>query len=475
MTSTPPVNDNAVPTLIERLHAHKALSTVPTEELEWLIARGRIEHYAVGDMIAHKGQPVAGMYVILRGHLSHHTDHTGSWRKVLDWRAGEVTGHLPFSRMVNAPGNTVVDEPTEVLFLPHSEVKEMTVVCPHITESLVHVMLDRARQFKSADLQLEKMASLGKLAAGLAHELNNPASAAARSAQMLRVSLDESEAASRALAGVQWTEAQLATLDRARGACFDHRSTNVLGPVERSDREEEIADWLSDHDIDDGMAAPLVETGATLVSLDELAAALEGDTLAIAVRWLAAGCTIRQLARELEASASRIHTLVSAVKRFTYMDRASAPVPLDLAKALGDTVAMLEAKARGKSASVTLNVPPDLPPILGVGGELNQVWMNLIDNAIDAIGDGGHVAVTVEGHEKSVIVHIVDDGPGIPVDVMSRIFEPFFTTKEVGKGTGLGLEMARRLAESNGASLDVESRPGRTDFRVALPIDRTDR
>ena len=408
---------------------------------------------------------------ILPGRMSHLTDHTGTWRKVMDWREGDVTGQLPYSRMRGAPGNTVVDEPSEVLRIEQRDVAKLPVECPHVTESFVHLMLDRARTFKSNDLQVEKMASLGKLAAGLAHELNNPASAAARSAALLGTSLDDMEVASRALAGVHWTSAELETLDRVRGICLNTRTTtNVLTPLERSDREEEIADWLSRHDADESLSAPLAETGVKLETLDQLASALAGEKLGVALGWVAAGCTMRQLAQDIERSASKIHALVSAVKRFTYMDRATAPAPLDLEKGLTDTVAMLGSKARGKSVSVTLEVAPNLPRVLGLGGELNQVWMNLLDNAIDAVADGGHVTVTAACDKRSVKVRIIDDGPGIPADVMSRIFDPFFTTKAVGKGTGLGLEMARRLADSNGASIDVESVPGRTEFRVTLPL-----
>jgi signal transduction histidine kinase len=230
-----------------------------------------------------------------------------------------------------------------------------------------------------------------------------------------------------------------------------------------------MADWLLDHGADDTLAAPLAETGVTLALLDELAAAITGDQLRASLRWVAAGCTVRGLARDIERAASRVHELVAAVKGFTYMDRAASPEPIDVAKGLTDTLAVMAAKARGKSASLTVDVPADLPRVRGFGGELNQVWANLVDNALDAVNEGGRVTVTARAAGPRVVVRVVDDGPGMSPEVKSRIFDPFFTTKPVGMGTGLGLDIVRRLLDRNDGSIDVVSEPGRTEFRVALP------
>jgi signal transduction histidine kinase len=314
------------------------------------------------------------------------------------------------------------------------------------------------------------MASLGKLAAGLAHELNNPASAAARSAQLVSEALAESDAAARAFGAADLDARALAMVERVRSVCGAAPPSRVLSPLERADREEALAEWLMDHDADDGLAAPLAETGVTLPLLDELAAAITGDQLRASLRWVAAGCTVRGLARDIERAASRVHELVGAVKGFTYMDRAASPEPVDLARGLTDTLAVMAAKARGKSASLTVDVPADLPRVRGFGGELNQVWANLVDNALDAVSEGGRVTVTARALGPRVVVRVTDDGPGIPPDVKSRIFDPFFSTKPVGMGTGLGLDIVRRLLDRNDGSIDVESAPGRTEFRVGLPV-----
>ena len=455
--------------LIARLAAHKAIGNAPRAELEWLVAHGTLERYQDGDMIAHKGKPVEAMYLILSGHAAHMLDQAGVWRKAIDWYAGDATGMLPYSRMSAAPGNSVILEPTEIFRVASEHLPALPINCPNVTASLVHVMVDRAKAFKASDFQVEKMASLGKLAAGLAHELNNPASAAARSAQLISEALAESEEASRAFGAANLDDRSQAVVERVRWVCSGGPTTGVFSPLERADREGALTDWLLDHDLDDALAAPLGETNVTLALLDELAAAVHGDQLRAALRWVAAGCTVRGLAQDVERAASRVHELVSAVKGFTYMDRAPSAEPVDLAKGLSDTLAVMAAKARGKSASLALDLPPDLPRVRGFGGELNQVWSNLIDNAIDAAPPSGRVEVTATRRDGSVIVRVVDDGPGVPAEAMSRIFDPFFTTKPQGQGTGLGLDIARRLVRQHDGQIEVESRPGHTEFRVILP------
>ena len=179
---------------------------------------------------------------------------------------------------------------------------------------------------------------------------------------------------------------------------------------------------------------------------------------------------MRLLAAEIDTSVSRIHELVGAVKGFTYMDRAQTTEAVEIRRSLTDTVAVLGAKTRAKSVVVQVTVPADLPPVFASGGELNQVWANLIDNALDAVAPGGRVDVTASYELDRVVVSIVDNGPGIPPDVQNRIFDPFFTTKPVGQGTGLGLDIVRRLLQRTEGEIDVESRPGRTEFRVTLPV-----
>ena len=459
--------------LIEQLVQHKTLGAAPREELAWLASHGTLRHLEDGEVLTPMGAAVEGLYVLLSGHLAIFVDRGQGRHKVMEWRAGDVTGILPYSRIVSPPGDNVALEACEVLALPRELLPEMIRECHHATSILVHKMIDRARHFTSSDLHDEKMASLGKLSAGLAHELNNPAAAIERSAALLANRLEEAERATRVLGASRLNDDQLEALDLVRSSCGLSASLGVLSPVQRGEREEAMADWLEDHGVDSGIGLALADTGVTFEALDRIAAMVDGPALDAVLRWAAAGCSVRQLASEIQDSATRISGLVQAVKGHTHMDQAAVAAPVDLALGLGNTVTILRSKARAKSIAVTVDLEPGLPPARGFAGELSQIWSNLIDNAIDAAGEGGRVDVIARRHRQRVAVSIVDNGPGIPPDVQGRMFDPFFTTKPVGTGTGLGLDVVRRLLTHNDAEIDVESVPGRTEFCVVLPLART--
>jgi len=232
---------------------------------------------------------------------------------------------------------------------------------------------------------------------------------------------------------------------------------------------------LVDHGVDAAIAGPLAETAVTLEALDGIANAAGGPALDAILRWVAAGCAVRGLALEIQEAAKRISGLVTAVKGFTHMDQAPVAEAVDLMSSLDDTVAVLKSKARLKSIAVAVNVEPDLPRVHGFTGELNQIWANLIDNALDAAPEAGRVEVTASRERQRVVVRVVDNGAGIPAEVRDHLFEPFVTTKPVGKGTGLGLDIVRRLAIHNDAEIEVDTRPGRTEFRVSLPVAQSER
>jgi len=465
-------NSTAVdPSIVDRLAAHKTLGGVPRGELEWLAAHGVIRRFEVGGVIVPPGDDVTDMVIMLEGHAAIYIDRGSGRRKFMEWRGGDVTGLLPYSRMQRAPGTSVIEEPSVGLSLHRDCFPELIRSCPHVTEILVHVMIDRARQFTSTDWQDEKMMSLGKLAAGLAHELNNPASAVARASKSLDEGLTELEDAGYALGAMHLPEEAYEEVDRLRAGSVMSRSTGVFSAIERSDREDELADWLDAHKIDVDAAQALVESGISTEALDDLATRLHGEALSTAVRWIAAGYTARSLAGDIERASSRIHQMVSAIKRFTYMDRATVSEPTNLVQGLTDTVFVLSSKAKAKSATVKLDIADDLPMVRSFGGELNQVWSNLVENALDALdpGGAGEVIVSARCERNHVVVRVTDNGAGIPPEVQNRIFDPFFTTKGVGEGTGLGLDISRRIVRTHDGSIEMESRPGRTEFRVILP------
>ena len=466
--------DQAPLDIIDRLGQHRIVGVLPDSELAWLAARGRLRRFEAGEYLLRKGQhwesQKVGLEILLSGRIANYAERSSGSHKVMEWKAGDVTGVLPFSRMKVARGTTVAETAVETFSLAPDHFPELIRECPGLTAVCVHVMVDRARVFRTSDLQDEKMVSLGKLSAGLAHELNNPASAVAQSARLLQTSMGEADRAARALAAEGLTPTQLDAVDRVRAACMAAPSEGSLSPLERADREDRIAEWLEAHGADGSAVEGLAETSVTLEALDELAGQLTGPALDAALDWVAAGCAVRLLAVENERAGSKISDLVGAMKRLTYMDQVRVSGPVDIERGLRDTVMVLGHKARDKAVSVSIDVAPALPAVHAIGGDLEQVWMNLLDNALDAVDLGGSVSVTVKPEGHSLVVRVIDDGPGIDPEHRDRLFDPFFTTKGPGGGTGLGLDIALGHVRRHRGDITFDSRPGRTEFRVTLPL-----
>ena len=463
------------PELIDRLAAHRAIGRAPRHELEWLAAHGEWRRFEVGEIPLPKGTPAEHMVVQLSGVVSTYTDRPTGRRFLLETKGGDLTAVLPFSRGGTQVGDVTITEAAEALFVHQSQFPELIRECPTILAAIVHVMLDRTHAMMSSSVQDEKVMSLGRLAAGLAHELNNPASAASRSAKRLVDALAQSHRAAEALGALGLTETQRTLIDAVANGALIPATTGVFSALQRADLEEEVIEWLDEHDADHAPAEALADSGVTLESLDALAEEFEGDGLNVVLRWISAEYIARSLAAEVQRATGRIHDLVSAVKRFTYVDRAAAPELTDVGQGLADTVAVLRSKAKEKSVAIDLDVSAELPRVLANTGELNQVWANLVENAIDAVGPGGNVSIVARPNGDEAIVRIIDDGPGVPPEIQGRIFDPFFTTKPIGQGTGLGLDIARRVVQRFDGHLALDTRPGRTEFRVTFPVAKRER
>jgi signal transduction histidine kinase len=457
------------PDLVDRLTAFNSMKDIPGTEIQWLVAAGELRRFDRGEILLRKGEEARVMMIVLTGRIVVRFEQGTGHRHAIESTAGALTGLLPYSRLTQALGEVVSEEETDVLVIDRDQLPELIRECPTITTKLVHTMVDRARTFAGFNWQDEKLLSLGRLAAGLAHELDNPASAAARSAKLLNAALRELGDAAFALSAAQPTPEERAQIAALVSESLS-AAAGVLSPLERSAREDALANWLEAHGADAAPAAALAEHGLTVAALDRLAAALPGTLLTPALRWIGAANTGAELAANVERSASRIHELVSAVKRFSYVDRGGAPEPTDIGQALSTAVAVLAARAREKSIRVTLDIAPDLPLVVANCAALNQVWSNLLENALDAAPPSGAVLVDAARQDAAIVVRVIDDGPGIPPEVQQRMFDPFFTTKEVGEGSGLGLDIARRVVRMLEGQIDVDTRPGRTEFRVCLPV-----
>ena len=343
-----------------------------------------------------------------------------------------------------------------------------------ITERLRSEELER----RNAELErdklarsLDKMAALGKLSAGLAHELNNPAAAAQRAAAQLREQLMDLETLAMSLSQQGLDPTAWDRLREARLASSNPGALVRLGPLERADREDSVTDWLSERGVENAwqLASGLVEAGLDRDKLDSLAAVFPQTALAGALAWVSQAQAIHELVATIASSTRSISDLVGAVKEYSSMDRAPEQ-EVDIHDGIESTLRILGHKLK-LGPRLIRDFDRSLPRVTVLAGELNQVWTNLIDNAIDAAGTEGEIRIRTFRDADHIAVEVVDNGAGIPVEIQSRIFDPFFTTKDVGKGTGLGLDVARRIVvERSGGEIDFRSEPGDTRFWVRLPI-----
>jgi signal transduction histidine kinase len=454
--------------VVERLAALSLFADVPRTELEWFAGRGDVRVYAADTILLDVGAAIDEMFVVLTGRAALYMNKGGVWRRATESGPGKVHGAVPYSRGQTASGRIAIEDGATLFVFHRSHFNDLIRECPELTTALVHEMIDRARTGRAAQLHDERLESLGRLASGLAHELNNPASAASRSALSIAGLLDEAESAARALARARLSDDQLDVLDGVRTACAAPAPS--LGALELADRENVFAEWFERQGIGFMGADALAASAVHIADLDRLAAAIPPPVLDAAIGWVASGHAARALAEEVASATGRIHDLVGATTRFTFMDRESVPSEIDVAQGLADTLMMLANKSRANSVAVRLEVAPDLPRVFGFGSEINQVWEKLVDNAIDAAGRDGHVTVGATFRGDTVFVHVTDDGPGIPEDHRARVFDPFFTTKPVGQGTGLGLDLVRRVVDFHHGDVHFTSEPGRTVFRVQLPV-----
>jgi signal transduction histidine kinase len=437
-----------------------------------IASHAEIHEYAAGEVIAHQGRLEQGMYLVLEGTVQAFTEANGRLEPAGDHVAPTWLGAI--AALTGVPLGVHVEAGTDVRMatIPAEEFVELAVA----HRSIMHLVLARVRpvvgRITAIEQSRERLESLGTMAAGLAHELNNPAAAAPRSAAELAEALEvlSSTIGVFVESGLERAQAEeLVEMQRTALA----RACELPGSsaLEAADAEDTLLAALEDAGVEDGwrLTEPLSRAH---VDADFLARvkAVAGPATEAAVRWIAASLLARQLSSELAEATDRMSQLVGAVKRYAYMDRGDL-VEVDVREGLETTLTILGHKLKHTSIELARDYAPSLPRFYAYGAELNQVWTNLLDNAIDALGDSGTITLATRLDGSCVEVDIGDDGPGVPEDVRERIFEPFFTTKEVGRGTGLGLDTARRIVvDRHHGSLSLESAPGRTVFRVRLPV-----
>jgi signal transduction histidine kinase len=441
---------------------------LPEDQILWFLSHSQEVNLKAGDVYARQGDPPDAMFVLLEGEFQWRGEFGGE-TIVIPGKVGDVTGALPFSRMkqFTVSGRAVSDG--RILRFPSSLFPELIQKMPELAKRLVGVMADRIREVTRLEQQRDRLAGLGKLSAGLAHELNNPASAAKRAASQLRSTLHRVKEASHDLGRRELTSTQKAEIERLE-ASFTKRDEPPPDTLTMSDLEDQIDSLLRSHGQNDlwQLAAELAQRGIKPSALESLFENLDAGSARVALVRIAASLEIANLLNEIESSTSRISELVGAIKEYTFMDQ--APVQnVDVVKSLETTLTILNHKLK-RGVAVQRDYQPIPLLVNSFGSELNQVWSNLIDNAIDAMGGKGELRVRTYRDDGCVVVEIRDNGPGISPEIESHIFEPFFTTKGVGEGTGLGLDTVQRIVKKHRGNVQVDSKPGDTRFQVWLPL-----
>ena len=445
-----------------------AFADLPEDQITWFLGHAEELRLKAGNIYFRQGDPADAMFVVIEGQLQARGE-IGGETVVFSAKPGDVTGVLPFSRMKQFPLDARATTDATVLRFPSSLFPDLVQKMPELTKRLVGLMSDRIRETTRMEQQRDRLASLGKLSAGLAHELNNPASAAKRAAVQLREVLKKIRDASHELGRRDLTPAQKSEIEKLEASFIQHNEV-PLDPLELSDLEGQIDALLRRRGQNDlwQLAADLARKNVRPEALESLFSTLDADTARAALVRIAASVEITTLLNEIENSTSRISDLVRAIKEYTYMDQ--TPLQnVDIVKSLETTLTILNHKLK---RGVVVERDYQRVPLLvnSFGSELNQVWTNIIDNAIDAMGGKGELRVRTYRDDNCVVVEIADNGPGISPDIQSHIFEPFFTTKGVGEGTGLGLDTALRIVKKHRGNIQVSSKPGDTRFQVWLPL-----
>ena len=454
--------------LIDDLRKVEVFADLPGEQLVWLAEYLQEMHFEPGEIMGREGEPLDHLIVILEGEMRIQRG-TGADEMIFRGFAGQVTGLLPYSRLTHYGGTSRAVLPTRVATLHRSLFPEMLQRVPLLGQRLVSIMADRIRETTRIETQRDKLVALGKLSAGLAHELNNPAAAAQRATGSLREALETVRDAS-----IRLARHALSTEQRELITRFEREAkyTSAISedPLAQSDREERITSWLEVRHVPDAwkIAPAIADAGVEIPKLECLAGLVGDLVLSDALIRIASLLTIAKLIDEIDISTRRISYLVQAIKEYSYMDQA-AMKEVDLHQGLENTLTILNHKLKG-GVTVIREYDESLPRICAYGGELNQIWTNLMANAIESMRGKGELRVRTARELDRVLVEIGDDGPGIRPEVLPHIFEPFFTTKGVGEGTGLGLDTVGRIIRNHHGEIRVSSHPGDTRFQVFLPL-----
>lgn len=464
--------------LLTFLQELEPLQKVPTDQLNWLIENSEQITYDKGGEAFTPGQKADHLIIILEGKFNIKLYREGQVRQLGELIAGDITGLLPYSRMTSTSAKASALVTSKVLSLHKDKFPQMITSHFELTQAFVHVMTNRVRSFTTLQIQNEKLMSLGKLSAGLAHELNNPASAIVRSSQALREHLKGQPESFKKVVSIKMTNQQIDFVNDMLFAKIDNSASTELSLMERNDLEDELTDWLEDHGAQDTfeIVENLVEFGFSVADLESIKEHTGDDHLLPVVRWINNNLSTEKLVEEINEASERISELIKSIKSYSYMDQTKDRQEVEIHAGIRNTITMLKHKVKKGQIILIEDFAHELPTVKGFPGELNQVWTNILDNAIDALSEQESntnptitIKTTLDG--DFVRTYITDNGPGIPENMVNNIFDPFFTTKEMGKGTGLGLDVVMKIVRQHRGEVKVQSKPGKTTFEVCLPVN----
>lgn len=462
---------------VDELRNIIAFKDLPDAHLQWILDRADYMEFEDGIPFVKFGELIEVMWILLEGKVTFYMDVNG--RQVYyftfenDLATGGVGGLMPYSRLKNSPGYSYASGKVRGLALHKKYFPELEQLNPELIQKLIGYMTERARSFATTKLQHEKVNALGNLAAGIAHELNNPAAAINRISNELskRVNnnYDLTERLLQSNIGSEHIQ-NIKAIVLKREMEPEVKQT----AMQRMKKEDEITDWLELNGIEDKQAAEtFAEYGFSSAELEIIRTDVGQEVFVYVVPWLENLISSQRIIQDLADASGRISNLVGAIKSHVHMDRTSDQQPTDIHQDIENTLTLLGFKLRDKNIEVKKDFCRDMPMVPAFVGELNQVWTNLIDNAIFAMPLNGELIIKTSCDKKNVKVCIIDNGPGIPPDIISRIFDPFFTTKKVGEGTGIGLDLVSRIVKRHNGDLKVNSVPGRTEFSVCIPLVET--
>jgi signal transduction histidine kinase len=453
-----------------------ALQDLPDDHLQWIIDRSELKEYKDGDVILKLGDPMDYMVIILEGEMEYYRDVNN--RQVYyfnfknDATSGGISCMLPYSRMKTAHGYGYSVGKSRFLFLHKKHFQELEKLNLDLIQRLIGYMTERARFFATTQLQHEKVNALGKLSAGIAHELNNPAAAINRISSELSKRLNQNYILTEKLLVNNIRPVYIQNISQFVNK-LDTRVPKIkMTALERMDIEDNLNNWLEQKGITSNhqISETLAESGITEKDLDHLMPEVNQDAFLQILVWLENLLSSQRILKDLEEASSRISNLVGAMKSHVQMDRTNELQPTNIHDDIENTLTLLGYKIRDKNIRINKIFADNMPEVPAYIGELNQVWTNIIDNAIFALDKNGELVIETSFDERNVNIKIIDNGCGIPQEIQSQIFDPFFTTKKVGEGTGIGLDLVKRIVKRHEGDIKLTSNPGMTEFKICIPI-----